>query len=430
VRLSNPASSAVVLIGTAEYDHADVDDVPSVGANLADLSTAFTDPKVWGVPPGNITLLQDVRSPVTVYGQLREAAGKTREDGLFLVYYAGHGFPHESDLMLGLREIDPQFPDENGLRYVKIRDAIHRATTLRRLVILDCCFAGRAGRELLDAGDAVRQIVNQAEIQTEKIGLMVAVGPNELAKAPLNDRNTAFTSALLQVIREGLAAPVPLLTVRTVAHEVMRRVMTAGHLRPEFRESNGAGDLPFIRNVHPGRRQPAPRQVPAPVSEPGRTLTGTVLTASAELTDWELRQAWILILRHDESGAIGVRLNRHLGELPVSLDGWHRFVAPPPRLFDGGPVARDGFIALVRIWPDATPPSSFTRVIGSIGAVPLTEAPSSVRDTIAELRVFRGYLGWEPGGLERLIHNGALEIRDVEPDRAVFARHPFDEVIR
>jgi putative AlgH/UPF0301 family transcriptional regulator len=406
--LADPNSSAAVLIGTAVYDHAEVDDVRSIGANLDDLAAALTDPNIWGLPSGNITVLRDMSSPGAVSQAMRAAARRTGEDGLFLVYYAGHGFPHGDDLVLGLPGVDPAYPDEGGLRYVKVREAAQHAMTLRRIVILDCCFAGRAGRDVLDAGDAVDQIVNRAEIQTEKTGLLVAVGPNELAKAPLDARNTAFTSALLHVLRTGSDASDPVLTVRTVAHEVIRQVVAAGHLRPEFRESNSAGDLPFVRNI---RVRPT-------------ELTGAVLESAPEMTDPELRHATILILRHNRTGAIGVRLNRTLGPLPSSLEGWR--VSPPSYLFDGGPVARDGFIALVRLLSGEEPPIRFTEVVDLIGSLPLSDSQPDVRDRIADLRVFRGYLGWDPGDLERLVETGLLRRRSGAPSRAVFANDSFD----
>lgn len=409
MNLANPESSAVVLIGTAEYDHADVNNVPSIRANLDDLREVLTDPNVWGVPPHNVTLLRDMGSPADVSRAMRAAAERTREDGMFLVYFCGHGFPHETELVLGLRDVDPAYPDDNGLRYAQVHRAVRRARTLRRIVILDCCFAGRASREMLDASDAVKQVVSRAEIQTEKTGVLVAVGPNELAMAPLDKRNTAFTDALLRVLRDGSPVPEPLLTVRTIADQVTREVVAAGYLRPEFRESNGAGDLPFVRNVRLRRRN----------------LTGAVLESSPEVTDPELRQATIFILRHDKTGALGVRLNRDLGGLPFTLDWWPA-VKPAPHLFDGGPVARDGFIALVRLRPDEEPPIRFTKVIDLIGALPLSDSQPVTLDRIADLRVFRGYLGWGPGALERLVEARLLTVRGGPPSRAVFSSAPVN----
>ncbi|BEL06302.1 hypothetical protein Q0Z83_044930 [Actinoplanes sichuanensis] len=407
--VANPGSSAVVLIGTAEYDHADVERVPSVSANLDDLYDALLDPGIWGVPAENITVLRDERDPASVYDAIRAAARSTRDDGLFLVYYAGHGFPYDDDLVLGLREVDPQFPDEKGLRYPKIRQATQLAIALRRVVILDCCFAGRAGREVLDAGDAVKQIAGRAEISAEETYLLVAVGPNELAKAPLNDRHTAFTSALLHVLTTGSETADPVLSIRTVAEKVIRRVVAAGHRRPEFRAANAAVDAPLVRNA---RLRP-------------HDLTGVVLEATADVTDPELRGAVILVLRHNDSGALGVRLNRDFGPLPAALDGWRDHVSLPDRLFDGGPVAQDGFISLVRLREHEERPIRFTEVTGLLGSLPLSDAQQSARDRIADLRIFRGYLGWRPGALERLVTHGRLRITDTNPFHAAFARAPF-----
>jgi hypothetical protein len=66
-------------------------------------------------------------------------------------------------------------------------------------------------------------------------------------------------------------------------------------------------------------------------------------------------------------------------------------------------------------------PIRFTEITGKLGAMPLSEGQPSVRDCIAELRIFVGYLGWGPGGLEQLINDGALEVTDIPAPRATFA---------
>lgn len=404
--VANPDTSRAVLIGTATYSR--MEDVRSVEANLADVRAALIDPDLWGLPPEHITEIPDGLQPKEIYQALRAAATTTRPDGLLVIYYAGHGLPHERDLVLGLRDTDPQFPDDDGLRYVKIREAIQLSVTLQRLVILDCCYAGRAGRELLAGGDALRRLADQAEV--EQAALLLAAGPNEPAKAPLRARNTAFTGALLQVLRNGSETPDPMLTVRTVYDDVTRLLVAAGHPRPELRESNSAGDLPFVRNVRVRQRN----------------LTGAVLRAAPNVTDPELRSSTILVLRHNATGAFGVRLNRPVEALPPALDGWREQVTPPARLFDGGPIARDGFIALVRLLSGEDNPIRFIQVKGTLGSLPLTDTQPAVRERIADMRIFTGYLGWGPGALERLVGEDLLNIVDISPPRAAFGEGPFD----
>ncbi|XVU28412.1 YqgE/AlgH family protein [Actinoplanes sp. CA-054009] len=402
--VANPHASRAVLIGTGTYSR--MEDIRSVAANLEDVRAALTDPDLWGLPPENITEIADGVNPKEIYQALRAAATTTREDGLLVIYFAGHGLPHDRDLVLGLRDTDPQFPDDDGLRYAKIREAIQLSVTLQRLVILDCCYAGRAGREMLAGGDALRQLADRAEV--EQALLLVAAGPNEPARAPMGARNTAFTGALMQVLRKGSETPEPVLTVRTVFDEVARTLAAAGHPRPELRESNSAGDLPFVRNVRVRQRN----------------LTAAVLGAAPNVTDPELRDSIILVLRHDTTGALGVRLNRPIGDLPPALEGWRKHVSVPASLFDGGPIARDGFIALVRLRAGEADPIRFTRIKGTLGSLPLTETQPFMGEKVADMRIFTGYLGWGPGALERLVGEKLLHIISVSPSRATFGDGP------
>lgn len=408
--VANPDTSRAVLIGTASY--ARLTPLPSVAANLDDLRNALVDPDIWGLPPENVTVIADEPQPTTIYHALRAAATATQADGLLLIYYAGHGLVQARELVLGLPRTDPQFPDEDGLLYAKIRQATQFSVAQRRVVILDCCYAGRAGRDVLAAGDAAQQLANEAEI--ERACLLLAVGANEPARAPLRDRNTAFTGALLRVLRTGSPVREPVLTVRTVADETTRLLVAAAHGRPELRETNSAADIPLVRNVRVRQQD----------------LTGAVLAAGPDVTDPELREAVVLVLLHNQSGAIGVRLNRPGAPLPGALHEWRDLVTPPVEVFDGGPVARDGFIALVRLHADAEAPIRFTEVHGRLGSLPLTDLQPAVRDSIADLRIFAGYLGWGPGGLEQVVGDGTLRTADISPARATFSSSPLDRRLR
>src|SRR5262245_46995185 len=52
IRLSDPAASAVVLIGVADYaDTERWQPLPAVRANLADLHATLTSPEHWGLAP-------------------------------------------------------------------------------------------------------------------------------------------------------------------------------------------------------------------------------------------------------------------------------------------------------------------------------------------------------------------------------------------
>lgn len=399
--VANPASSRAVLIGSSTYDK--LAPLPSVRANLDDLRDALTNADVWGLPSENVTVIADPANPVTVYQALREAARATQPDGLLLYYYAGHGLIDTSDLMLGLPDTDPRHPDEQTLSYAKLREASRESRTSRRVIMLDCCFAGRAGRDVLSAADAAHRLGHH---DAEDACLLLAAGANRPASAPLRDRNTAFTGALLDLLANGSALSDPVLTIRTVADEVTQQLVAGGHEKPELRLSNRAADLPLARNIRIRRRD----------------LTGSVLEAAKDVTDRELRGGRLLVLRHNDTGAIGVRLNRPSDPLPESLYGWRSKVSEPKRLFDGGPIARDAFIALVRIKTGVDNPIRFTPIKGKLGSLPLTDTQPSVRECVADMRIFVGYLGWAPGGLERLINDEVLTVADLPAPRAAFTR--------
>ena len=256
---------------------------------------------------------------------------------------------------------------------------------------------------MVSAADAASRLEHH---DTEDLCLWAAVGANQAATAPEGERNTAFTGALLEILSAGSRLSAPVLTLQAIADEVKGRLTNSGYQRPELRLSNSGGGIPLARNVRFNRRY----------------LAGCVLGAARNVTDPELRGIRMLVLRHDDTGAIGVRLNRPGDELDASMGHWLPKVTAPNRLFDGGPLARDGFIAVVRIKPGVKKPIRFTEITDNLGSLQLSDAQPEIRQRVADMRIFRGYLGWGPGGLERLIQKGELSVADISAARATFAR--------
>jgi putative transcriptional regulator len=399
--VANPANSRAVLIGSSKFDK--LNRLPSVRDNLTDLRLALTDADIWGLPPEHITEFADETDPQAIIEALREAASATGPDGLLLYYYAGHGLINAGDLMLALPGTDPLHPDEKTLPYAKLREATRESATSRRVIIIDCCFAGRAGREVLSAAYAGSRLEHH---NAEDLGLLMAVGANQAATAPAGERNTAFTGALLEILTKGSDLSEPLLTLQLIADGVTGRLAGSGYERPELRLSNSGGGIALARNIRINRRD----------------LTGCVLDAAKSVTDPELRGVRMLVLRHHETGAIGVRLNRPGDALDASMAYWRPKITLPHRLYDGGPLAKDGFIALVRLKAGVKKPVRFTEIRDNLVSLQLSDAQPEVRDCVADMRIFRGYLGWGPGGLEQLISAGELSLVDVSAVRATFAR--------
>lgn len=410
-RLSDPSISRAVLIGTARYDHLPA--IPSVANNLDGLAATLADEVLWGLPPENCRILVDPVTPREVDLALSEAGGAVRPGGLLLVYFAGHGLidVETRDLFLALRDTEPEAVHATAVPYDWVRRNVRRSAAERRVVVLDCCYAGRAEMAGATAGadPGSRALAEKARI--EKSCLLVAAAANETAQAPPGEMYTAFTGELISLLGNGLAGGPRLLDVKTVWEVLAERLVAKGHPRPEVRARNSGDDIPLVRNA----------------ALHSHDLIGRVLVAHPHVTGPDLREAVVVVLRyHPERGALGVRLNRPTDRSAYDGAGeWEPLLTDPPVVFDGGPVRHDGFIALALLRPDAEPPLRFQRISGRLGTVALSAELSEMDTALGEVRLFDGYLGWEAGGLEADLERGVLILAD-EPHDIAFSPRPAE----
>ncbi|WP_432482519.1 YqgE/AlgH family protein [Kineococcus esterisolvens] len=171
---------------------------------------------------------------------------------------------------------------------------------------------------------------------------------------------------------------------------------------------------------------------------PPAALTGRLLLATPSLTDPNFQRAVVLVLNHDEDGALGVVVNRPLEvDVDAVLPGWQAFTTAPGKLFQGGPVALDSALGLVAVPGDRPDPAGVRRVfgsvgLGSVGLVDLDTPPEAVVDELAGLRIFAGYAGWGAGQLEGEIAEEAWFVLPAEA-RDAFSDSPerlWSDVLR
>ena len=158
-----------------------------------------------------------------------------------------------------------------------------------------------------------------------------------------------------------------------------------------------------------------------------QSLTGQLLVATPALRDPNFERTVVLLVAHEDGGALGVVLNRAT-EVPVSevLGGWGTLARDPAVVFEGGPVQPESAICLARTRPGAVPPRrGFHRVSGAIGTVDLSGDPDTLREAVEGVRVFAGYAGWGPGQLESEISSGSWFVLDALPGDA-FVPRPDD----
>jgi len=175
--------------------------------------------------------------------------------------------------------------------------------------------------------------------------------------------------------------------------------------------------------------QPDPGMAREPEMTKGRSmesLVGHLLVATPGLRDPNFERTVVLLVAHEEGGALGVVLNRAT-EVPVGevLGGWGGLASEPAVVFEGGPVQPEAAICLARAKSSAVDARGFSRVDGAIGTVDLSADPDAFRDALAEVRVFAGYAGWSPGQLEEEIASGSWFTFKALPSDA-FTERPDD----
>ncbi|MCW2504271.1 MAG: hypothetical protein JWO79_2555 [Actinomycetia bacterium] len=158
---------------------------------------------------------------------------------------------------------------------------------------------------------------------------------------------------------------------------------------------------------------------------PEEQLRGRLLVATPALKDPHFERTVVLLVAHEESGALGVVLNRAT-EVRISevLNGWEPIAAQPSVVFEGGPVQPEAAICLARTSADGDL-DGFSRVDGPIGTVDLSVGPEALSGKLDQLRIFAGYAGWGPEQLEREIDEGAWFVFSALPGDA-FVTQPDD----
>ncbi|MFE3587064.1 caspase domain-containing protein [Streptomyces niveus] len=201
VALADPARSEAVLVGV--HDYVNLEGLPAVARNVEGLRHVLTDPAVWGLPAEACTVISQPGDVGLVLHTVREKA--RRASDTLLVYYAGHGLtdPHTDELYLALPRSDRE-REYTSLRYEYQRRAVLdvQASTQRTVLILDCCYSGRA---LIGAMSADVQIADQAVV--EGTCLLTASAETRPALSPPGETYTAFTGELIAALNDGHPLP-------------------------------------------------------------------------------------------------------------------------------------------------------------------------------------------------------------------------------
>jgi hypothetical protein len=243
VGLPDPQRSRVVLIGTSAYADEKLPDLPQVGTGVKDLTGALTDSVDGVVTAGNCEVIAD-EGNLALIGRKLRAAARQAED-LLLVYYAGHGLVggKRHDLYLALPDSEWADPEFNSLEYDKLRSAVLDSPAATKVIILDCCFSGRAVTET-QAGQG--ELLGQIEVDGSYV--LTAAHRDQVALIVPGEDHTAFTGRLLGLLRDGVTGGPEFLTVDDLYKELRVRMKAEGLSIPQKRGTDTAGLLALAHN--------------------------------------------------------------------------------------------------------------------------------------------------------------------------------------
>ena len=234
----DPARSRALLIGTSHFATAgpDLPDIPAVRANLTMLRQTLTNPDTGVLRPDFCCVLTDPASVDEVGTALSELAATATD--LLLVYYAGHGLVDDRGrLHLALAHTHPRRARWTAFPLELLREEIATSAAATRVLVLDCCFSGRAIEAMADD-----QGVLSGHLEVAGTYTLTSTTANAPSHAPVGERYTAFTGALLRALDE--ADPLTLDQI----HGAVDRDLTARNLpRPQRRAVNTAGNLVLSR---------------------------------------------------------------------------------------------------------------------------------------------------------------------------------------
>jgi uncharacterized protein YjbI with pentapeptide repeats len=239
--LLDPGRSRAVLIGASTYSN--LEDLPAVSNNLAGFRDVLVSPVLGGLPADNCTVLAEPAKPVDIYrALLKEAAAA--EDTL-LVYFAGHGRTGtRNELWLCLPDTDPGELPYSAWPYDELRRVVADSCATKKVVILDCCFSGRA---LADQAGDEETILGQVGIEGTYI--LTATAANAVALAPPGERYTAFTGALLGLLNKGIPSGPELLTFAEIYPRLQYTLISRQLPRPRQQGSDTIAHLALTRNI-------------------------------------------------------------------------------------------------------------------------------------------------------------------------------------
>jgi osmoprotectant transport system substrate-binding protein len=233
--------SQAILIGTSIYNDKGFRQLPAAKNSLTGVAEILTDEQLCGWPEERVKVLLNQGSRPQLIMDLRRWARETTD--VLIVYFVGHGIiTPQGELCLALTDTALDNPDVTGLEYRFVREALIDSPARIKVVILDCCYSGRAVQALSGSEDF-------ADIR----GAYVIAASDHAAHVPPLAKQrlacTSFTGELLELIRTGIPGAPATLTLRTIYMHLRTKLCSARLPEPHHWGTDTAEDFGLTRNA-------------------------------------------------------------------------------------------------------------------------------------------------------------------------------------
>ncbi|MGW7537899.1 caspase, EACC1-associated type [Amycolatopsis sp. NPDC054798] len=237
----DPAQSQVILIGSGRHDDPDLGDLPAAANNLAGLAAKLIGPDV-GMRPDRLTAVGDPASLTEIGDAILEPAGRATD--LLLLYYCGHGLlDMRGELYLSVGTTDVRHPEWSALPVSLIRRLLADSPARSRVLMLDCCFSGRAIEAMAGPDSVVH-----AQTDIEGAYTITSSSRASISVAFPDAPYTAFTGELLSLLADGVPDGSEYLSLGEIYRQLLSRMGQKGLPRP-YQHGTGTVDrLALVRN--------------------------------------------------------------------------------------------------------------------------------------------------------------------------------------
>ena len=153
------------------------------------------------------------------------------------------------------------------------------------------------------------------------------------------------------------------------------------------------------------------------------TTRGQLLIAGPKLQDPNFWRTVVLVVEHNEDGALGLVLNRPsettVGEVVPQLAD---LVDPAEDVLVGGPMQPGAVIVLAEF---VNPDEAALIAFDAIGVMSAGSDPNDLADGVRHARAFAGHAGWGPGQLDGELERGDWILDPARP-RDAFTADPSE----